>query len=401
MLPSLILAAGLLASHEVVASTTTHPSALLEREVVTVAFGDAAFERFDVTHVSAPWSRLPMVLVTPLGFGASWYETSEQYRHTLAGRLALLGVDLYIVEQRRGHSGTLPVGSCAGDPAAPVPPPVDCSPLGAWDFDDQIEDILFVRDELVDSRRVPTLGGQWTGGVAALGVVDADPEAFSGLLLWEGTIYTQEPFTLAKNASVCSVLESIPDAFGADSSPAVEQLATQLAEADPNGLSPFPAEALAPFGLVAGEATNLDVLHAIFIADSPALLDRVAEGLVFMAGTIEDGPSISDIDHIFALSHAEPAPTYGSVGILTDYICGLGGDPTHVSNLAAFDGDVLVIGSDRGLVDELQDTLDAFTSARHTFADFRTGLGVHDLLFSDLRPQVDLEIVVFNAIAQH
>lgn len=390
---------GLLAAHNVTGSSTTSPAPLVEREVITVEFGIESFEQFQVTHVSTPWAHQPMVLVTPLGFGASWYEGTDDYLDSLPARLAYFGIDLWIVEQRRGTANTLPQGSCAGDPFAPNPPPVDCSPFGQWGVDEVIEDIGFVRS-LISSSLSPTIGGHWTGGMAAAASVDAEPEEYAGVVLWEGTLYNNEPFTLGKNAAVCGALEAVPDAFGADSTPAAENLASTLAQVDPNGLSPFPQAILDGFGLVSGVATNLEVLHALFVVDNPALLDRVSDGMVPMVGTIEGGPDIADIGQVFNIANTPPSGTYASLGILRDYACGLGGDPAHVSNLAAFEGDVFVIGSERGLDDELQDTLDAFTGARFASSDFRGEFGTHDLLWSELREEIDVEIFLFNLFAQ-
>ncbi|MCH9637740.1 MAG: hypothetical protein K0U16_07335 [Gammaproteobacteria bacterium] len=399
MLETLLLSASILSAYQVVDTTTSSPAPLVDRDAITVSFGEESFEQFQVVHVSTPWAHKPMVMVTPLGFGPSWYESNDDYEDSLLGRLAYLGVDVWVLEQRRGTADTLPFGSCP-DPFNPgAPAPVDCSPFGAWGIEDLADDAAFVRT-LIPPGSTPTIGGQWTGAMAAMGIVDTDPAGYSGLLLWEGAIFTDEPFTLAKNSATCAAIEPIPDIFGADPTVANEQLATGLAQADPDGISPFPPQVLAPFGLVAGVATNLDLLHAIFIADAPTLPDRVAEGLVFMVGTIEDGPDIAELGQVFNIANTPPAAAYSSLGLLEEYACALGGDPEHVSNLDAFTGDVFAIGSDRGLVDELQDSLDAFGSARYAYADFRGEFGVHDLLWSDFRFEIDVEIALFNLIAQ-
>ncbi len=399
MLPAIAIHA-LVALHELSASSTAYPAPFVERETITVSFGEESFEQFDAVHVSTPWSSQPMILVAPVGFGVQWYEATDDYFDSMLARLAYMGVDVWAVTPRHGTASTLPVGSCAGDPAAPVPAPVDCSAFGEWGIDDVIGDIAFVRS-LIDSPLKPTIGGHWTGGMTAVAAVDAEPDAYAGVLLWEGTIFTNEESTLGKSAAVCAALDAVPDAFGADSTPASETLVVSLAQNDPTGLSPFPQVVLDPYFLVAGEATNLEFLHALFIVDNFALLDRVSEGLVFMVGTVEDGPDVAAIGQVFnQLANPDPN-TYGSLGILRDLVCATGGDPTYTSNLAAFGGDVFVIGSERGLDDELQDTLDAFTGARYTYADFRENFGVHDLLWSDLRPEVDVEIFLFNYIAQH
>lgn len=401
MIEAILLQTALFTSHAVIDTTVTTPAPLVEREEITVSFGPESFEQFKVAHVSTAWSHNPMILVVPLGFGTSWYEATEEYHDSMLAHLAYFGADVWVVEQRRGTAETLPSFSCPSPfplpPGAP-PPSVDCSAFGAWGLDDVIEDIGFVRG-LIGSSHAPTIGGHWTGGMAAAAAVDAEPEAYSGVVLWEGTLFTEEPATLAKNAAVCGFLETIPDFLGASSTPGDEFVVSSLAQAAPEGLSPFPPEILGQYGLVSGEATNLELLHALFIVDNFALLDRVSEGLIFMVGTVEGGPDVADIGQVFNLSKTTQG-TYASLGILRDYACGLGGDPAYTSNLAAFEGDVLVIGSDRGLVDELQDTLDAFSSARFAHSDFRGELGVHDLLWSDLREGVDLEIFLFNLFAQ-
>lgn len=400
MLAATVLPLTLFAAHEVVASSTTSPAPLVEREAITVAFGEATFEQYDVVHVSTPWAHRPMILVTPVGIGTAWFETSTAYSDTLLARLAYLGVDAWVVSPRHGTSATLPQGSCPGDPAAPDPAPVDCSAFGRWGLEDLVEDIAFVRDELLDSHRDPTIGGHFTGAMVAMAAVNAEPDAYAGLVLWEGTLYTEIESTLGKNAGVCDALSAVPEAYAADPTPATEALVTTLARTDPDGLSPFPQSALDPYFLVAGEATNLELLRALFVVDNFALLDRVSDGIVFAIGTVEDGFSLSDIGHVFRYVQSTPQATYVSLGLFADLACGLGGAPVHTSNLEAFEGDVLAIGSARGLDAELKDTLQAFSGARRRTGDFRGELGVHDLLFSDLRAQIDLEIAMFNLLAQ-
>jgi hypothetical protein len=398
-LPPSFLHLALLASYDVSASATTTPAPLVSREAMTVSFGEEAFESFEIVHVSTPWAIRPMILVAPAGFGTAWYETSAPYTDSLLATLAYSGVDVWAIAPRRGTTATLPPGSCPGDPAAPVPAPVDCSAFGQWGVADIIEDIAFVR-ELIDGPRAPTIGGHWTGGMLALAAVDAEPEAYAGLVLWEGTILTEDETTLAKNAAVCDALELVPDALAADPTPQAELLVATLAQIDPDGLSPFPQPVLDGYFLTAGVATNLEVLHALLVVDNFALLDRVSDGMVFTVGTVEDGPAVADLDHLYAYVAATPQSTYGSLGIFRDLACGMAGSPEHTSNLAAFEGDVLAIGSARGLDDELQDTLDAFTGARLVYEDFRGELGVHDLLWSDLRDGIDTELALFNVIAQ-
>jgi hypothetical protein len=399
MLPPSFLHLALLASYDVSASATTTPAPLVTREAMTITFGEEAFESFEVVHVSTPWAIRPMILVAPVGYGAAWFESADTYAGSMLGQLARLGVDVWAIGPRRGTADTLPQGSCLGDPAAPVPAPVDCSAFGRWGVDDLVEDVAFVR-ELVDGPRAPTIGGHWTGAMVALAAVDAEPEAYEGLVLWEGTILTDDEATLAKNAAVCDALELLPDAYAADSTPSAERLVAELARTDPTGLSPFPQSVLDPYFLTAGVATNLEVLHALLVVDNFALFDRISDGLVFTVGTVEDGPDVADLELMFDFLDAAPQSTYGSLGIFRDLACGLGGSPEHTGNLAAFEGDVLVIGASRGLDDELADTLDAFTGARFVSADFRGELGVHDLLWSDLREGVGIEIALFNAIAQ-
>lgn len=408
MIESVLLQLALLTSHEVTATSVTAPAPFVEREAITVSFGGASFEQYDAVHVSTPWSHNPMILVVPLGFGAAWYEGTDDYFDSLPARLAYFGNDVWIVEQRRGTAETLPSFSCPSPfplpPGAPAPD-TDCSAFGLWTLNDVIEDIEYVRTELIDSTHRPTIGGQWTGGMAAQAVVNSDArDEYAGVMLWEGTMSTVEESTLAKNAAACAFLQTIPPFLGASSTPGDEFVASQLAQDFPDDPSPFPPEVLAQFGLAPG-ATNLHVLHAIFIADtyipaSPFPLDRVAEGLVFMVGTIEDGPDVADIEQVFNIANVEPHGTYASTRILQDYACGLGGDSEHTSNLDLFEGDVLVIGSDRGLRTELEDTMGEFASARFVSADFRGELGVHDLLWSDLREAIDLEIFLFNLFAQ-
>lgn len=399
MLESLLLQAALLSTHGHVTAPATNPAPLIQREEFTVTFGPEPFEEYKVAHVSAPWATWPLILVVPLGSPSSWYEATADYHDSLAAAVAYLGIDLYIQEQRRGTSATLPTGSCPG-PFGPGT--VDCSAFGEWSVDDIIEDIAYTRDVLVSTTHKASVGGQWTGAMAAQAAVNAEPDEYASLIMWEGTMYAEDLATLGKNAAVCGSLGSLPDAAGASSAPGDETFASFLAQVDPTGLSPFPQVLLDQFFLTAGVATNLEVLYAVFIVDNfPVLLDRVAKGLVFMVGTVEDGPDVADITQVFNITNTVPQSTYAPLGVLEDYACGLGGSMLHTGDLDTFEGAVLVIGSDRGMRTELEDTADLFTSASFVHTDYRGEFGVHDLLWSDLMKPVALEIALFTIGAHH
>lgn len=397
MITSILFQASLLlTTYEVVETSITNPAPHIEREVLTISYGPLPFERFNVVHISAPWTRgnpnVPSAMfIAPLGQPARWWEATDEYADSLPVSEVYLGVDTWIVEQRMGTEETLPIGSCPGP---------NCEVFGEWSFADVIEDIEYVRTELIDAKNNPTIVGHWTGAMTAAAVINEKPENYSGVVLWEGTLLTDEPFTLAKNSQACAGLGGVPDAFAASTQPWAEVLAVKAGDNDPFGFSPVLQFFLDGYFLVSGVATNLDYLHALFIVDNPALLDRVSEGLVFMVGTVSGGPDVADIGQIINVVNDGVNVSHASLGILTDMACGLGGNTDYTDNLAAFTGDVIVIGSDRGMRDELQDTLDAFTNARFKTAEFRGEFGVYDLFFSDLRMDFDVEIATFSHIAQ-
>lgn len=391
-------------NYEIVDVETTTPAPFLEREDITISFGDASFEQITVTHLHTKDfipSPFPTIWVGPLGIGTRWYEqTFDDYKKSFAARLAYKGHDVWLVPLRAGDENTLPAGSCA-DPNNPtVPPLVDCSAFGQWGLADVVEDVEFTRT-LIEGEKNPTIGGIWTGAMASMAVVNAHPENYAGAIFWEGSLYAEDPFVLGKNSAICASLDGLPDMFAADPTPQIEQTVIDLAVADPEGLSPFPQQALDPYFLTAGEATNIQVAWAIFIVDNfKGLLDRVVPGLVFMTGDLENGPAISDFNQLINVAQSGPRQTYGSLGILRDFACGLGGDPEHTADLHNFTKNVYFIGGDKGLEDEMVVTEALFTDAANVYTDYRDDRGAYDLYLGPERQEFDFGIFLFNYFSQ-
>ena len=218
--------------YDIVSTEVSRPHASLERVVYEVEVDGEALNRFSVTHVHTRKGGRgdPVLLLSPFTLPGAFYEISEthSYAESAAGRLAKDGFDVWLVDQRRTR---LPPGSCESG--------TDCSVMAGWDFDALSEDALFALALLKTHhpRKKPVVGGFSAGSNAALATVNRAPREFSGVFLYEGTFYTDDPDIATHNDGTCAALESAIDAGQVfDPSAAVPGLVLNLAAADPNGV---------------------------------------------------------------------------------------------------------------------------------------------------------------------
>ena len=365
-----LLALGIQPGYDVVSVDVTHPHQRLTRVEYVVQAGDSPLNRFSITHVSRRGGHArgaPLVLLSPFALPGAFYEVSEtsHYEDSLAGRLADSRHDVWLVDQRR--SGLEP-GDCESGA-------VDCSVMLDWNTDTYVSDALLASAFAhLSSGKKPVLGGFSAGANNAIATINRAPHRFSGVFIYEGSFYSEDPVVIEHNEGACAQLEDILAAgIGYDPTTGLIRLVVTLAEADPNGLSPIP---LFPPG-----TTNQQALLFVFSAPPPP-------------GALSPTPNfvrnIGDFS-TFQFVHANQDrlelvgpmfDNYASVPALRDLACGLAGvDDQYYDNLDAFRGDVLMFLGGTGFGQSMHDTASLMTNARSLTVDEHPEFGEADAYF--------------------
>lgn len=366
---------GLHGGYNVVSVEVTHPGEHLDRTEYVIQAGSSELNRFSITHVTSRHrgkrhgkEGAPLILLSPFLLPGQFYEVSEtsQYADSAAGRLANANHDVWLVDQRR--SGLEP-GDCESGAH-------DCSVMLDWDFDTFARDALLATAfaRVSNPRRKPVIGGFSAGANAALATVNLAPHAFSGLFLYEGTFYTEDPSLIAHNEPLCTSLQSrIGTGEAFDPGAAVLGAVTQLAAADPQGPSPIP-------GFPPG-STNQQSLLYVFSTPAPAGALSPAPNFVRMIADFQTEQFVYSNQE--RLSLVGPMfDNYGALPALRDLACGLAGvDDTHDDHLSRFRGDVLVYVEGTGFGQAMFETAAQFTRARSVTIEHNPELGEADAYF--------------------
>lgn len=355
--------------YDIVATEVSRPHAAIERVVYEVEVDGEPLNRFAITHVkSRRRGRAdPVLLLSPFTLPGAFYEISEtgSYVESAAGRLAKDGFDVWLVDQRRTR---LPPGSCETG--------VDCSAMAGWDFDALTEDALFALSLIKarHPRKKPVVGGFSAGSNAALATVNRAPREFSGVFLYEGTFFTNDPDIAAHNAATCTTLEATIAGGGLfDASAAVPGLVLNLAAADPDGLFPLP---FFPPG-----TTNRQAMLLVFGAPPPP--GALSPTPTFVRNLVDhDTQSFIHTDEARLLEVGPLFDAYAPLGALRDLACGLAGeDDRHFRNVGDFRGDVLVFVEGTGFGPAMFDTAALFERADSVEIESNPELGEADPYF--------------------
>lgn len=132
------------------------------------------------------------------------YEITDtgQYVDSFAGYFASRGFDVY------GYSP--PNGNITPGPGGCAPPngtgTTDCSVMAGWGIARTISDVDFIRNKIANHHPgvKPAIGGLSMGTMQAIGVINAHPNDYAGLLMWEGTMAISDTAAIANNVTFCA-----------------------------------------------------------------------------------------------------------------------------------------------------------------------------------------------------
>ncbi|HEY4106503.1 MAG TPA: hypothetical protein VGM44_21530 [Polyangiaceae bacterium] len=363
------LALTTLGGYDILSATVTHPHPALERVVYEVEVGHQALNRFAITHVSERrgGSAGPVLLLSPFLLPGQFYEVSEtgEYEKSAAGELARAGFDVWLVDQRRTH---LASGSCEST--------ADCSAMAGWNFEAYSSDALFALSLLksFNARKKPVVGGFSAGSNAALATVNRAPNEFSGLFLYEGTFFTEDPTISAHNDGICTTLESAI-AGGAlfDTSTPVLGEVLRLAQSNPSDPSPLPF-------FPAGTTNEQSML---FVFGSPPPAGALSPTAGFIRSIVDFNAQRFVFTNEARLKLVGPLfDNYASLAALRDLSCGLAGrDDTYFRNVGHFRGDLLVFVEGTGFGQAMFDTVSLFDHAQSARIESHPEFGESDPYF--------------------
>jgi pimeloyl-ACP methyl ester carboxylesterase len=337
-----------------------------------VSTGHGPLERFDVVRVQRTGLGAllddPVMLVAPFGFPASFWEISalSDYGDSFAARVARGGYDVWLVDSRIGNNAP---GSCESGA-------VNCNVMAGWGIDNAVEDVMFVRQlvRLANVGKKPVIGGVSGGSSTALATINRHGNHFSGLFLWEGTLYSDDPDVRARNAAFCEQDEAML-AAGQYVDPSVQGFRTlfDIARAAPSDPSPIP---LFPPG-----TTNLQaLLFALTLPDPNNPLNFTDDFIRFVGDPIAATLTYSDLDRV--MEFGALIGTYAPVRFIRDSHCAMGGvDSSFTNRLHQFKGKVLVFAEELGFGQMMLDTAARMTRAQVSVS-FNPGFGESDRYFN-------------------
>ncbi len=357
-------------------TATEHPTPGIRRTTYTVSSGPSPLETFHVVRVQKAESPArkdpPVILISPYSFPAEFWEITaeDDYADTFAARVADAGYDVWLLDSR---GSSLPPGTCESGA-------VDCSVMAEWGIDLEVDDALFVQ-RLVHSEnpsKKPVIGGLSGGSTTSIAAVNRRHSKFSGLFMWEGTVYSEVPAIHARNAGFCADDEARM-AAGNFVDPSVQNFKTlfQLAEANPNGTSPIP---VFPPG-----TTNLQALLFAFMLPDPNNPLNFTDDFVRLIGDpIATTLTYSNLDRVFGFGNL--IVNYAPVPYIRDSHCAMGNVPGYANrwtnNLRKFKGDVLVYAEGNGFNQMMFDTASLLTKADVTI-DYHAEFGESDRYFNN------------------
>jgi pimeloyl-ACP methyl ester carboxylesterase len=292
----------------------------------------------------------------------------NMYLDGFAQTIALSGIEVWAITPRTGSL----TEACDIDPPS-------CAIAQTWTIDSVVDDVTYARDALETELpgRTVVFGGVSFGAMMAVAVANVDPDSYDGLLMIDGTLYSEDPVINGFNTFWCGMMNDwIASGIYYDGTQGDFALTLQqLAQADPDGPSPIMQ------GL-----TNRQAYVAFFDAPPPSPLSGAPGGRIFVADPASGTPPEAFLyaDETL-LDYAIPRfLKYVPIVMTRDIDCALAGNSPYVDNLAEFEGAIYAGGGEYGMGGMMADQLALFENADITEA-IDWGYGHMDSYFSKTR----------------
>ncbi len=279
-------------------------------------------------------SKGTLLLLPPLGPDYDFYEFDENndFDKSIAAYFAKKGYDVFGYASRFRN---IVAPFCEQNPST-------CAEMENWGMQTAVNDISYIRGviETIHPGELPVIAGHSSGSMYAAATVNAAPEDYRAMLLWEGSIYSARPEVRAINQQWCAIEQAqMSQGIFFDPSSQNFKILGALALNQPNDPSPFP---FPPPG-----TTNEQALTGFLIAPPPSPLTLPVPGYALAAGDLSTlALSFADLERV--AKNTLLFVDYAPMALFRDINCSLAGDQTFTDNLQDFDGPVYVIQGGKG-----------------------------------------------------
>ena len=312
------------------ASVDGSVTAPLQKIDTVIQVGTNPTNQFTMHHVyhRHGFVKGAVILVPSLVNNFNEYMISETHgtRDSLAVGLARAHYDVYGYSPRTTHLG----------PHACTTGGVDCSVMKDWNIGTYVQDVEFIRTYVASGGYKPVIGGLSLGAIVGIAAVNGNPSGYSGLLMWEGGLYSTDPAVIELSAQNCSNLTAAISA----GTYYEEKLPLVLKDLARSGESATISFFGVPQPTVSGTPNWIQL-----VADSSGTRYEFAWF-----------PRV--LDFIAAFNNVESLPVISGIS------CSFAGDRTYTSNLGTFRAPILAIEAGQGFGPYMQDTINLTNSRR-------------------------------------
>jgi pimeloyl-ACP methyl ester carboxylesterase len=300
----------------------------LQKVDAVVQVGTNPVNQFTMHHVYHRHGLVKgsVILVPSLVNNFNEYMIGEEHgtREALAVSLAHAHYDVYGYSPRTSHLG--PHACTAGG--------VDCSVMKDWNIGTYVRDVEFIRTYAMSAGYKPVVGGLSLGAFVGIAAVNGNPSGYSGLLMWEGAMYSTDPTVIELSSQNCSNLNAaISTGIYYE-----ENLPLTLKDLAKEGESATISFFGVPQPTVSGTPNWIQL-----VPDASATHYEVAWF-----------PRV--LDFIAAFNNVESLPVISGIS------CSLAGDRTYTADLGKFRAPILAIEAGQGFGPYMQQTIDLTSS---------------------------------------
>lgn len=318
----------------VVISSSTDPAITepLTKIDTVIQDGDDARNRFTMHRVfrggEGSHGKGVVILLPSLVNNFKEYTMNENQDAmlSLAATLALAQYDVYGFSPRTFH---IPLNGCSSGT-------VDCSVMANWGFATYLADIAYIKEQARHNNpaKKPVIGGLSLGSMLGVAAVNAAPSDYTGLLLWEGIMFSTHPEIVTLNTANCNQdkADIAAGIFFNEGLSGVAKTAVNSGEeasahlfGDPNPFFGTPT-----FITAVANATRTQFVYSSFARLKRSVLD------------------FNDVE---------------SIAVLRDAHCSFAGDRTFTANVANFTGSIFAIKGGQAFGPYMADTTALFTGA--------------------------------------
>ncbi len=300
----------------------------LQKVDAVVQVGTNPVNQFTMHHVYHRHGLVKgsVILVPSLVNNFNEYMIGEEHgtREALAVSLAHAHYDVYGYSPRTSHLG--PHACTAGG--------VDCSVMKDWNIGTYVRDVEFIRTYAMSAGYKPVVGGLSLGAFVGIAAVNGNPSGYSGLLMWEGAMYSTDPTVIELSSQNCSNLNAAISAGIYYE----ENLPLTLKDLAKEGESATISFFGVPQPTVSGTPNWIQL-----VPDASATHYEVAWF-----------PRV--LDFIAAFNNVESLPVISGIS------CSLAGDRTYTADLGKFRAPILAIEAGQGFGPYMQQTIDLTSS---------------------------------------